>query len=368
MNRITRLSLFLLAFTPFYATSALALPEKQVPVDYSVFDKAPPTDLPGSDLPGGVFDSPYNVDDLDLSSTPDLSLPPGGFEDNPVDGSDFDLDPILKKDKNGNLTEIHKIYNKAAPILEVLGGFIQKNLGFNVLPWLEYGDFIIGREKQGTLASQSELEVAGIPIGDLQGPNGEIDPVLVEEQAIEEFKATQKGEPSLLDIPSDVIKKHLVGLSLTRANLKKQQVVLGQYGQQFAKESLDMVNQLVKNAGDLSADIEGQKSTQDVNKGLGKMLANDALMSRAQYVEAQQSRMALEQQNDTSLKLLERQDQDDWGEQVDETFKDASIIQSSAFAFGLARREKPTQTQPQGTIAQESQPNSYVKTSNPFFQ
>lgn len=363
-----RLSLSLFVLSPLYATSALALPEKQIPIDYSVFDKAPPADIPGADVPGGVFDSPYNVNDLDLSNPPDLSLPPGGFEDNPVDGSSFDLDPILKKDKKGNLTEIYKIYNKAAPVLEVLGGFINKNLGFNVLPWLDYGDFIIGREKQGTLASQSEIEVAGVPIGDLQGPNGEVDPVLVEEQAIEEFKATQKSEPSLLDIPSDVIKKQLVGLSLTRANLKKQQVVLGKYGQQFAKESLEMVNQLVKNAGDLSADIDGQKSTQDVNKGLSKMFANNALISRAQYVETQQNRLAMEQQNDTTLRLLEKQEQEEWGDQMDETFQDASLIQSSAFAFGLARREKPTQTKPQGTIAQDVQPNAYVKTSNPFLQ
>lgn len=372
-----RLSIALIALSPFCAaTTAFALPDKQIPIDYSVFDKAPPTDIPGASVPGGVFDSPYNVDDLSLGSPPDLNLPPGGFESNPLDGSvpsapgdpgSFELDPLLKKDKNGELTKIYEVYNQAAPILEALGGFINKNLGFNVLPWLDYGDFIIGREKQGTLESQSEVTVAGVPVGDLQGPNGEVDPALVEAQAIEEFKTIQKGEPSLLDIPSDVIKKNLVGLSLTRANLKKQQVVLGKFGQQFAKESLEMVNQLVKNSGDLSAEVEGQKSTQDVNKGLGKMMANSTLIDRAIYVESQQNRLASEQENDTSLKLLEKEEQKEWGEQMDSTFEDASIIQSSAFAIGLARRQDPSKTQPPVTVAQQA-PTTNIQTRNPFLQ
>lgn len=370
-----RIPLILIAFSPvlspFYGTTALALPEKQIPIDYSVFDKAPPTSIPGAAVPGGVFDSPYNVDDLGLGSPPDLNLPPGGFEDNPIDPSnpgDLGLDPLLKRDKSGNLTKIYEVYNQAAPILEALGGFINNKLGFNVLPWLDYGDFIIGREKQETLNSQSDITIAGVPLGDLQGPNGEVDPALVEEQAIEEFNANQQGEPALLDIPSDVIKKNLVGLSLTRANLKKQQVVLGKYGQQFAKESLDMVNQLVKNSGDLSAELDGQKSTQDVNKGLGKMMANNALIARAQYVESQQNRIGMEQQNDTSLRLLEKEEQKEWGDQVDDSLEDVSIIQSSAFAIGLARRQEPGKSDPTEAVAQQVQPTTNIQTRNPFLQ
>lgn len=122
-----RLSLALLALSPLYAPSTLALPDKQIPIDYSVFDKAPPTSIPGADVPGGVFDSPYNVDDLGLGNPPDLNLPPGGFESNPLEGGvpstpgdpgSFELDPLLKKDKNGELTKIYEVYNQAAPILQ----------------------------------------------------------------------------------------------------------------------------------------------------------------------------------------------------------------------------------------------------------
>ena len=366
MNTKIHLRLAILVVSPLFATSALALPEEQIPVDYSVFDDSS-TSSPSVDY---TPDLPYNTGDIP-SDVPSSTIPQGGFEDNPVNPSDpgsFILDPLLKNDKNGNLTEIYNIYNKAAPILEALGGFIKKNLGFDVVPWLEYSDFLIGRDKQGQLLEQSEISVAGIPISDLLGPNGEVDPALVEEQAIEEFKATQKGEPTLLDIPSDVIEKHLVGLSLTRANLKKQQIVLGKSGQLFAKDSLQMVNKLVKNAGDLSDLAGSRKSTQDVNKDISKSFANQALLDQAAYVEAQQGRMAMERQNDTALKILEEQQQEKWGKHVDETFEDASLIQSSAFAIGLARREIPGKVQPEGTIAQKSPATSFVETSNPFLQ
>lgn len=363
-----RLPLALIALSPFYATAALALPEKQIPVDYGVFDEGPA--IPGSDLPDGVFDSPYKVDDL--APSPKLSLPDGGFEDNPVDPSNpgaFDLDPLLKKDKSGNLTEIYKTYNKVAPILQTLGGIIKKNLGFNVAPWLEYGDFLIGREKQETLASQSGETIAGVPIGALQGPNGEVDPALVESQALEEFEAKQQGDSSLFGMPTDVVKKHLVGLSLTRAGLKKQQTVLGQHGQQFAKESLDLVNQFVKNAGDLSTKIVGQNSTQDVNKGIGEMLANNTLLDRAQYVEAQQARLNQEKQLDVALRQLEESQQKEWGEEVDERMDEAGVMYSSSLVMGFVQPRTPSnQGVPPGTIAASSSTAPSTPTQNPFLQ
>lgn len=361
MHRNTvRLSLALLAAIPLHSTSVLALPEQEIPIDYSVFEQAPVSDIEP--------DLPYNTSDLDLGENSTLTFPEGGFEDNPVDSvDDFELDPLLKKDKNGNLTQIHKIYNKAAPVIEALGGFIKKNLGFNVVPWLEYGDFLIGREKAGTLENQSEDTVAGIPIGVLQGPNGEVDPALVEAQALEEFKANQKGEVTLFGMPTDVVQKHLVGLSLTRAGLKKQQAVLGKHGQAFAKESLQMVNQLVKNAGDLSTNIDSQKSTQDVNKGLGKMMANNSLVSRAIYVEAQQSRLNQEKQLDVALRQREEAQQAKWGEEVDERLDDASLLHSSSVVFGFVYRQKPDKNTPPGTITATITTPS-TPTRNPFLQ
>lgn len=116
-----------------------------------------------------------------------------------------------------------KIYQQAKPILDIAGGLFGLGKHFSFLEHIDknlvYGEWLFGkvpREQQ-----EQGAEVDGIPVKDIYGVDGKLDPTKVREQALSTIEATANIKPDSPFGVSRTMYQLLMGdLAVTRAARK----------------------------------------------------------------------------------------------------------------------------------------------------
>lgn len=267
-------------------------------------------------------------------------------KDEPING-----EGLFEIDKNtGEQTDISKtfkqgadIYQQAKPVLDIVGGIFGADFSFldHIDKNLVYGEWLFGK------VSRDQVEQGGLINGtsaDGQyGVDGRLDPSKVRERALSTIDADADIK---IDSPfgiSPTIYKTLVGgLALTRAARQDLEVLFGEQGQQFAKQSRDYTAGTVKSSASMAESAVEAKSTQDVNKLTAQIQANGQLLDQAAITEQQQTRLSVDRLHDTSLTQLEMNQQEKLNKELKERSKDFGVAQVRQLAFSLVNPSDPS--------------------------
>ena len=273
-----------------------------------------------------------------------------------VDYSVFDKDEpiggegLFEVDKNtGEQTGISEtfqkgteIYQQAKPIIDFVGGIFGTDFSFldHIDKNLVYGEWLFGKVSRDQI--QQGGQINGTSAEGQYGVDGRLDPTKVRERALSTIEANADIK---IDSPfgmSPTIYKALVGgLAVTRAARQDLEVLFGEQGQQFAKESRDYTASTVKSSASMAESAVEAKSTQDVNKLATQIEVNGQLLDQAGITEQQQTRLSVDRLNDTSLTQLEMQQQEKLNKELKERDKDFGVAQVRQLAFSLVNPSDP---------------------------
>lgn len=319
--------------------SGAALAQKKTEIDYSVFDKAP-TD------PATVISPDKPVNDQGL------------LEYDKKTGKETKLSKDFKKGV--------EIYQQAKPVIDLVGGIfgLGNKLGFlkHIDSNLEYGEWLFGKVPREQQEQGSDID--GEPLGDVFGVDGQIDPSKVRERVLSAIQVQDAAEPdSPFGVSNSTYFQRVGDLAITRTARKNLEIIFGETGQQFAKESREHVGNLVRTSGQMVEQAIEAKSTQDVNKIATQIAANSQLLQQSQFTEQQQTRLAVDRGNQTALTDLEITQQEKWESDLKDAKVDAATANTRQFALSLVLPPSL------GTVAKkDGNPKLAANQAPPFIQ
>lgn len=284
-------------------------------------------------------------------------------KDKPIgDKGLFEVDKKTGKQTKASkdFQKVVKIYDQAKPVIDLVGGIFGIGKHFKFLDHidknLQYGEWLFGKvpreqQEQGT-------QVNGVPLGDIYGVDGKIDPTKARQMALSTIEANADIK---VDSPFGVNRtmyRKLVGdLAVTRASRKNFEIMFGEAGQLFAKEARDYAANIVKTSGQMVDQANEAKSTQDVEKIKAQIIANGQLLDQAQFVEQQQTRFSVDRGTDADLTQLEIRQQEKWEEEEEVASQDIGLAQVRQLAFSLVLPSKSNPTPSSSETQIAAQPN-----------
>lgn len=219
---------------------------------------------------------------------------------------------------------------------------------------LVYGEWLFGkvpREQQ-----EQGVTVDGVPIGDIYGVDGQIDPAKVREQIATVVLSAVPDPTGPLGMSGYAYQTLVGDLAVTRAQRKSLEILFGEDGQMFAKEARDYTASVVKSSAQMVDQANQAKSTQDVEKIRAQIDANGQLLDQVQFTEQQQTRFSVNRVHDVGLATLEIQQKQDWRDQVERTADNLSVANNQNLAFSVAQSGRDPNQPSTDTQTVQAQP------------